>query len=170
MPERHFAMLVHLLLCVCQLSVANADGPLLPGPTPSPTRVLTPSPIPLPTPSPTSLPTPVPVPTPAPMFCSDVQIDGKDWTSNNGATCCDYYNKNWCTLNGGYGSGWGSNGAFSDWANAGYTAVRACCACGGGLQLPTGRPAACYGMRSTKPASILLLFAFVLTMAHIETS
>eukprot|EP00931_Biecheleriopsis_adriatica_P110748 TRINITY_DN85044_c0_g1_i1.p1 TRINITY_DN85044_c0_g1~~TRINITY_DN85044_c0_g1_i1.p1 ORF type:complete len:151 (-),score=19.37 TRINITY_DN85044_c0_g1_i1:62-514(-) len=58
---------------------------------------------------------------------------GDEWSSKNGRRCCEYYQKNWCTSDGDYGSGWTDSGTFDDWANAkGVSAVDACCECGGG--------------------------------------
>lgn len=116
------------------------------------------------------VPVPSPTPTPVKLICSDLQIGGTDWTSNNGRSCCTYIKSGWCTSWGGYGPSWGSNGNFQDWARDGMTAPQACCACGGGQKTPTGPPAPCGGAcRSTKPtwASCLLLLAFASIMSYI---
>ena len=50
------------------------------------------------------------------------------------STCQKYKDSKWCTLDGGYGTGWlSSYGSFSTFANSeGVDASQACCACGGG--------------------------------------
>mmetsp|Transcript_81922 Transcript_81922/g.144617 ORF Transcript_81922/g.144617 Transcript_81922/m.144617 type:complete len:166 (-) Transcript_81922:168-665(-) len=110
---------------------AASDGPAPLPDTPAP-------PPPPPTTPPPSAPAPEPVVVEA-GGCLDTVIGYTDWTSNNGRTCCEYYSNDWCTTSGGYGSGWGNNGDFSEWANGGYTAVQACCSCGGGSNF------GCYG-------------------------
>jgi len=63
----------------------------------------------------------------------------ESWTNTAGEVCDDYVNYDWCTPSGGYGSSWSSSwGTFSDWADEdGYTAVDACCECGGGTAATT---------------------------------
>lgn len=59
-----------------------------------------------------------------------------DWRSKTKSTCTDYLHFNWCTQSGDYGTAWGDNGDFKDWASIdGTPADEACCACGGGSQV-----------------------------------
>jgi len=59
-----------------------------------------------------------------------------DWTSSDDYTCENYLKNNYCTADGGEGSGWmwrGTTGSISDYADSnGRSALDACCACGGG--------------------------------------
>merc|ERR1712032_1314625 len=84
-------------------------------------------------PAPSPSPAPAPGPSPAPMpGCVDKP---GDWKSSYGSSCADYVSKSWCTPDGDYGSGWGSNdewGTFDTWAVNGVAANVACCGCGGG--------------------------------------
>lgn len=63
--------------------------------------------------------------------CSD---QPRGWRSSTGLTCQDYVDRDYCTSNGGYGSGWWRTlwGSFSWWATDGVDASQACCGCGGG--------------------------------------
>jgi len=62
--------------------------------------------------------------------CHDSPSDWKSTTSN---TCSDYSERQWCTLDGGYGTGWKPEYVdFAKWAVNGVDASQACCACGGG--------------------------------------
>merc|ERR1711874_408985 len=79
------------------------------------------------TPAPGPAPAPVPVPVPG---CSDKP---SGWKGTEGSTCADYGTKQWCTTDGGYGSGWKDEwGKFDKWAVNGVSADVACCVCGGG--------------------------------------
>lgn len=64
------------------------------------------------------------------------------WKDFVGDQCEDYEQYSYCTPDGGYGSGWIKNwGEFSDYERFGYSAVEACCVCGGGLgDLPSTTP------------------------------
>ena len=67
-----------------------------------------------------------------PSTCEDSPID---WESSTKAPCSQYSELQWCTLDGGYGTGW--NPAYVDfakWGVNGVDASQACCACGGGLK------------------------------------
>ena len=55
-----------------------------------------------------------------------------NYVSSTGNTCQHYHDKDWCTANGGYGTGWlRSYGKFADWADpsTGLNAL-ACKVCG----------------------------------------
>merc|ERR1719321_2414482 len=57
----------------------------------------------------------------------------RPWEDSWGYTCKEYAEKKWCTLSGGYGTGWPKTGdTFDTFKNNGVTALQACCACGGG--------------------------------------
>merc|ERR550539_1630238 len=88
----------------------------------------------------TPAPGPAPAPAPAPVpGCSDKP---SDWKSTEGSTCADYAAKQWCTADGGYGSGWKDEwGKFDKWAANGVSANVACCVCGGGSTAPGPAPA-----------------------------
>jgi hypothetical protein len=56
------------------------------------------------------------------------------WKSKHGSGCIEYVDDNWCTISGGYGSGWKPDWktfAYYDDTN-GVSADEACCGCGGG--------------------------------------
>eukprot|EP01043_Picozoa_sp_COSAG02_P018114 COSAG02_NODE_838_length_16633_cov_15.133724_2_plen_814_part_00 len=56
------------------------------------------------------------------------------WISGLGHSCLDHWTKQLCTQFGGYGPGWNASmGSFSDSAQGGVDATRACCECGGGV-------------------------------------
>eukprot|EP01043_Picozoa_sp_COSAG02_P018494 COSAG02_NODE_865_length_16381_cov_14.799533_3_plen_763_part_00 len=56
------------------------------------------------------------------------------WISSLGHSCLDHFTKQLCTQFGGYGPGWNASmGTFSDSAQGGVDATRACCECGGGV-------------------------------------
>lgn len=58
-----------------------------------------------------------------------------DWQSSTGYSCQDYSASMWCTLEGGYGSGWGESwGTFQDYATSNKSALTVCCVCGGGYR------------------------------------
>merc|ERR1719163_1354967 len=65
------------------------------------------------------------------MTCS---TEPADWRSAGLSDCATYVSSNYCTADGGYGSGWEPTFAtFSIWATNGVTALQACCGCGGGV-------------------------------------
>jgi len=67
------------------------------------------------------------------------------WRDAYTFTCLDHELWDWCTTDGGYGTGWAAGwGTFEAYAARGYQANTACCACGGGLQ-PTAIPASSEG-------------------------
>lgn len=71
----------------------------------------------------------------SPPQCVD---DPPAWSSSRG-NCEDFSENEWCTERGGYGDAWLDEwGSFqdSDNANLGFTAVQACCSCGGGRRGP----------------------------------
>merc|ERR550539_1825743 len=105
-----------------------------PAPTPAPAPAPAPTPVPAPAPGPcdtTPAPGPAPGPAPAPVpGCSDKP---SGWKGTEGSTCADYGSKQWCTAEGGYGSGWKDEwDKFDKWAVNGVSADVACCVCGGG--------------------------------------
>lgn len=65
--------------------------------------------------------------------CKDVMINGEAWVDIDGDSCQVYSDLNWCTVDGGYGTGWYDPArTFDHDKKFGHTAVTACCACGGG--------------------------------------
>jgi len=63
--------------------------------------------------------------------CTD---DPSDWRSSRGLTCEQYARLALCTSAGGHGRGWDErkHGRLEDVGSGGLSALRACCACGGG--------------------------------------
>ena len=58
---------------------------------------------------------------------------GSTWEDSSQRTCQTYATSLLCTSQGGYGSGWVSSDTFEDYADDyGYSALDACCTCGGG--------------------------------------
>jgi hypothetical protein len=84
-----------------------------------------------------------------PDGCSDIKTGTEPWKDALGGTCTKYEsNAHWCERYGGR----------RDYDNAGYTANKACCACGGGstaspTQRPTPPPTPPPTMSSTPPAT-----------------
>merc|ERR1719373_1116189 len=118
-------------------------GPCDTTPVPSPA----PAPVPAPAPEPAPGPAPAPSPAPAPG-CSDTP---SGWKGTEGSTCADYGAKQWCTADGGYGSGWKNEwGKFDKWTVNGVSADVACCVCGGGSTI-SGKQA-CQGHSYDKNA------------------
>ena len=72
--------------------------------------------------------------------CTDLRVGTPptDWESSTKASCQQYKDKKWCTLDGKPhlvedGGGWKKAfGDFAKWANKGKNAAEACCVCGGG--------------------------------------
>lgn len=78
-------------------------------------------------------PSPSPSPSPSPHHsCTDVS----NWQTTEGDNCATFESYNYCTSNGGQGSGWNrrwgkiTDRKYSD--SNGRSAFDACCACGGG--------------------------------------
>merc|ERR1712160_127054 len=77
-------------------------------------------------------PSPTPSPSPSPSSCSDYP---SNWMSSEGDSCSVYQSYNYCTSDGAEGSGWKRSkwGPITNFADrSGYSALDACCACGGG--------------------------------------
>ena len=118
-----------------------------PAPPPAPATTLAPAPAPAPAPAlgpcdttPAPGPAPAPAPPPAPG-CADKP---SGWKGTEGSTCADYGAKQWCTADGGYGSGWKDEwGKFEDMATNGKSALQVCCVCGGGVQVAEIGRASC---------------------------
>ena len=71
--------------------------------------------------------------------CVDVAVvvDGAEqpWSDSYADGCDAYSGYDLCTADGIAGPGWDASwGAITDYANHGFTAIAACCACGGGAQ------------------------------------
>lgn len=63
--------------------------------------------------------------TPEPNECNT------EWRDNEGYSCQQYGEFNWCTPQGGKGDGWDDQwGSFEDFKNQGATALDICCECG----------------------------------------
>jgi len=79
------------------------------------------------------LPTTTTVPARAPDLasCSDKPAF---WKDVQGSSCLVYVAKRWCTPTGGYGGGWNRGVTFDSFKNDGFTALTACCGCGGGVR------------------------------------
>lgn len=77
----------------------------------------------------THTPTP-PTPTPAPAPCENIPVN---WQPDGDVPCQDWFDENYCTSTGGYGTGWDASwGYFENYTDEGRTVVEACCQCGGG--------------------------------------
>mmetsp|Transcript_31441 Transcript_31441/g.73437 ORF Transcript_31441/g.73437 Transcript_31441/m.73437 type:complete len:857 (+) Transcript_31441:80-2650(+) len=62
--------------------------------------------------------------------CLDVPIT---WKDNQQDGCSAYVDEKLCTHSGGYGPGWNASwGTFEAFAVDGWSAIQACCGCGGG--------------------------------------
>ncbi|CAE6935347.1 unnamed protein product [Symbiodinium sp. KB8] len=61
--------------------------------------------------------------------CSDVPL----WKDSEGYNCSQYQSGRWCTSDGNLGTGWQARwNVMETYWHDGYTAISACCACGGG--------------------------------------
>jgi len=85
--------------------------------------------------------------------------DFTGWADIRGTPCNSYASSNLCTLAGGYGPGWfdyAGGFSFAQLASiqGRVPAVRACCACGGGLVATTAQPLSGAGIGGATAASL----------------